>query len=119
MPWDPTSPPGSAPSPRPSPATNMATPALSDGAVTTRPIRLRDARVLEQELASNRHWLKQWEATNPTGPMGFDTRASIRSLLSGARNGSGVPFAIEYQGYFAGQLNVSSIAYGSLPSAAI
>ena len=97
----------------------MAIPTLSDGDVVIRPIRLRDARVLEQELASNRHWLKQWEATNPTGPMGFDTRASIRSLLSGARNGSGVPFAIEYQGYFAGQLNVSSIAYGSLSSATI
>jgi [ribosomal protein S5]-alanine N-acetyltransferase len=97
----------------------MAIPTLSDGEVAIRPIRLRDARVLEQELASNRHWLKQWEATNPTGPMGFDTRASIRSLLSSARNGSGLPFAIEYQGHFAGQLNVSSIAYGSLSSATI
>jgi ribosomal-protein-alanine N-acetyltransferase len=97
----------------------MAIPTLSDGPVTIRPIRLRDSRVLEQELASNRHWLKQWEATNPTGPMGFDTRASIRSLLANARTGSGLPFAVEFEGNFAGQLNVSSITYGSLSSATI
>ncbi|CAN5364763.1 GNAT family protein [soil metagenome] len=97
----------------------MSTPSLHDGSVTIRPIRLRDARVLERELASNRGWLRQWEATNPHGPVGFDTRASIRSLQSSARNGSGVPFVIEVDGEFAGQLNVSSIAYGSLSSASI
>ena len=51
-------------------------PTLSDGAVSIRPIRLRDARVLERELASNRDWLRQWEATNPDGPVSFDTRAA-------------------------------------------
>lgn len=97
----------------------VTTPTLRDGSVTIRPIRLRDARVLERELASNRGWLRQWEATNPHGPVGFDTRASIRSLQSNARNGSGIPFVIEVDGEFAGQLNVSSIAYGSLSSASI
>jgi ribosomal-protein-alanine N-acetyltransferase len=87
--------------------------------VTIRPIRLRDARVLERELTSNRGWLRQWEATNPLGPVGFDTRASIRSLLSNARGGAGLPFAVEVDGEFAGQLNVSSISYGSLSSASI
>jgi ribosomal-protein-alanine N-acetyltransferase len=92
---------------------------LRDGSVTIRPIKLRDARVLERELASNRGWLRQWEATNPHGPVSFDTRASIRSLQSNARTGAGIPFAIEVDGEFAGQLNVSSIAYGSLSSASI
>jgi ribosomal-protein-alanine N-acetyltransferase len=92
---------------------------LRDGSVTIRPIRLRDARVLERELALNRSWLRQWEATNPHGPVGFDTRASIRSLQSNARSGAGIAFAIEVDGEFAGQLNVSSIAYGSLSSATI
>jgi ribosomal-protein-alanine N-acetyltransferase len=87
--------------------------------VTIRSIRLRDARVLEKELSANRGWLRQWEATNPLGPVGFDTRASIRSLLSSARSGAGLPFAIEVDGEFAGQLNVSSISYGSLSSASI
>jgi ribosomal-protein-alanine N-acetyltransferase len=97
----------------------VTTPTLRDGSVTIRPIRLRDARVLERELASNRGWLRQWEATNPHGPISVDTRASIRSLQSNARGGSGLPFAIEVDGEFAGQLNVSSIAYGSLSSASI
>ncbi|HTL42102.1 MAG TPA: GNAT family protein [Pseudolysinimonas sp.] len=97
----------------------MTTPTLRDGAVTIRPIRQRDARVLERELAANRSWLRQWEATNPHGPLSFDTRASIRSLQSNARGGAGLPFAVEVDGEFAGQLNVSSIAYGSLSSATI
>jgi ribosomal-protein-alanine N-acetyltransferase len=97
----------------------MSIPTLRDGSVTIRPIRLRDARALEQELISNRAWLRTWEATNPHGPIGFDSRASIRSLLTNWRSGFGVPFAIEYEGEFAGQLNVSGLSYGSLSSASI
>ena len=97
----------------------MATPTLSDGHVTIRPIRIRDARVLENELMRNRAWLRQWEATNPHGPAGFDVKASIRSLQAHARSGAGLPFAIEVDGEFAGQLNVSGITYGSLSSATI
>ena len=97
----------------------MSISTLRDGGVTIRPIRLRDSRALEQELISNRAWLRTWEATNPHGPIGFDARASIRSLLSNWRSGFGVPFAIEYEGEFAGQLNVSGLSYGSLSSASI
>jgi len=94
-------------------------PSLSDGAVTIRPIRLKDTRALERALVDNRGWLRQWEATNPHGPLSFDVRASIRSLQANARAGLGLPYAIEYNGEFAGQLNVSSISYGSLSSATI
>ena len=94
-------------------------PTLSEGKITIRPIRLRDARVLDRELAENRPWLRKWEATNPHGPMSFDVRSSIRSLQQNARAGLGLPFVIEYDGQLAGQLNVSSIAYGSLSSATI
>lgn len=99
----------------------MATPipTLREGAVTIRPIRLRDAKPLERELLDNRGWLRKWEATNPNGPLSFDTRASIRSLQANARAGFGLPFVIEVDGQFAGQLNVSSITYGSLGSATI
>jgi [ribosomal protein S5]-alanine N-acetyltransferase len=92
---------------------------LEHGSVTIRPIRLRDARVLERELLNNRGWLRKWEATNPHAPMSFDVRSGIRSLQANARAGFGLPFAIEYEGQFAGQLNVSSITYGSLSSATI
>jgi len=94
-------------------------PTLSDGPVTIRPIRLRDARALERELLDNRAWLRKWEATNPYGAMAFDVKASIRSLQASARSGQGLPFVIEYEGELAGQLNVSGISYGSLSSATI
>jgi ribosomal-protein-alanine N-acetyltransferase len=97
----------------------MFVPTLSDGPVVIRPIRVRDARSLERELMENRGWLRKWEATNPHGPMSFDTRASIRSLQSNARAGYGLPFLIEYDGELAGQINVSSISYGSVSSASI
>jgi ribosomal-protein-alanine N-acetyltransferase len=92
---------------------------MREGKSSIRPIRLRDARVLERELLDNRTWLRKWEATNPHGPMSFDVRSSIRSLQTNARAGLGLPFAIEYDGEFAGQLNVSGITYGSLSSATI
>jgi ribosomal-protein-alanine N-acetyltransferase len=94
-------------------------PTLQHGEVTIRPVRVRDARSLERELLDNRSWLRKWEATNPVGPMNFDVRGSIRNLLSHSREGFGLPFLIEYDGELAGQLNVSSIAYGSLSSATI
>ncbi|GAB3607474.1 GNAT family protein [Conyzicola nivalis] len=94
-------------------------PTLRDGDISIRPVRLRDARVLERELLENRTWLRKWEATNPVGPMSFDVRSSIRHLQSNARAGLGLPFIIEYQGELAGQLNVSSISYGSVSMATI
>ena len=97
----------------------MSVPTLREGAVTLRPIRLRDARVVERELMENRRWLRQWEATSPHAPVNFDMRASIRNLLSHARAGTGLPFVMEYDGQVAGQLNVSSITGGSLASASI
>lgn len=97
----------------------MAVPTLSDGAVTIRGVRVRDARKLERELLDNRRWLGKWEATSPQGPMNFDVRASIRGLLSNAREGAGLPFVIECDGELAGQLNVSSMVWGSVSSATI
>ena len=94
-------------------------PTLSEGLVTIRPIRLRDSKALERELMENRGWLRKWEATNPHGPMSYDVRSSIRSLQQNARAGQGIPFVIEYDGQLAGQLNVSSVTYGSLSSATI
>ena len=97
----------------------MPIPTMREGLVSIRPIRLRDARQLERELLENRSWLRKWEATNPHGAMSFDVRSSIRSLQANARAGLGLPFAVEYDGEFAGQLNVSSMTYGSLSSATI
>jgi ribosomal-protein-alanine N-acetyltransferase len=94
-------------------------PTLATGGVAIRPIRLRDARAVERELVEGRSWMREWEATSPRGTVGFDTRGSIRALQQNARNGQGLPFVIEVDGQLAGQLNVTSIAYGSLSSATI
>lgn len=98
---------------------SIVIPTLKDGSVGLRPIRLRDSRLLEKSLLENRAWLRPWEATSAYAPLSMDTRASIRSLQSQARSGHGLPFIVEYDGELAGQLNVSSIAYGSLSSATI
>lgn len=94
-------------------------PVMFDGDIVVRPIRVRDATVLERELAANRRWLRPWEATVPCGGGPADVRSGIRSLLRHARTGASLPFVIEVDGEFAGQLNVSSISYGSLSSATI
>ncbi|MFB9307591.1 ribosomal-protein-alanine N-acetyltransferase [Agromyces hippuratus] len=97
----------------------VAVPTLRDGDVTLRPIRVRDAKPLERVLLANRGWLRQWEATYPGGGSVIDTRGSIRNLLAHARSGHALPFVIEVDGVLVGQLNVSSITYGSLSSATI
>lgn len=92
-------------------------PTLSEGRITIRPIKARDAKQLEMELMRNRAWLRKWEATAPQTFVSFDIKAGIRNLLIHAKAGAGLPFAIEFDGEFVGQLNVSGIVYGSLSSA--
>ena len=89
------------------------------GSVAIRLVRQRDARVLQNELLSNRGWLRPWEATSPDGPVSFDMRVGVRRLLQQYRDGAGVPFVMESDGEVAGQLNVWGIARGSLASATI
>ncbi len=92
-------------------------PTLTEGRVSIRAIKPKDAKKLEEELMRNRSWLRQWEATAPQTFVSFDTKAGIKNLLAHAKVGSGLPFAIEYDGELVGQLNVSGIVYGSLSSA--
>lgn len=92
-------------------------PDLASGPISIRAIRPRDAKQLEHELMTNRAWLRKWEATTPQSFISFDTKASIRSLLNAARFGGALPFAVELEGEFVGQLNVSGLVMGSLSSA--
>lgn len=89
------------------------------GDVAIRLVRPRDARTLQHELLTNRGWLQPWEATSPDGPVSLDMRTGIRRLLQQYREGSGVPFVMEWNGETAGQLNVWGVARGSLASATI
>ncbi|MCO7202057.1 GNAT family N-acetyltransferase [Microbacterium sp. CnD16-F] len=89
------------------------------GPISIRLVRPRDAKTLQTELVQNRSWLRQWEATSPDGPISLDMRSGVRRLLQQYRDGTGVPFVMEYDGEIAGQLNVWGIARGSLSSATI
>jgi ribosomal-protein-alanine N-acetyltransferase len=89
------------------------------GPTSIRLVRPRDARTLQNELLSNRSWLRPWEATSPDGAVSFDMRLGVRRLLQQYRDGIGVPLVMEYQDEIAGQLNIWGISRGSLASATI
>jgi [ribosomal protein S5]-alanine N-acetyltransferase len=89
---------------------------LSHGDVRVRPLRVRDARRWQQLRQTNNDWLQEWEATSPMPslepPPTF--RQSAKRMLAEAKLGRTMPFVVEYQGTFVGQINVSDITYGSL-----
>ena len=89
---------------------------LTQGDISLRIIRTKDAKTIEQLVLGNREWLRPWEATNPYGPTSFDFKGQIRSLLRQLENNDGMPFVILYQGEIVGQLNVANILHGSVSS---
>ena len=92
---------------------------LTHGDVSLRIIRTKDAKRIEQLVLGNREWLRPWEATNPHGPMSFDFKSSIRSLLRQLESNDGIPFVIMYRDEIVGQLNVANILHGSVSSCVI
>ena len=97
---------------------------LVDGPVRLRPLRLRDGAAWVESRTRNVDWLREWEATPPGAPAEVPTSAATfvtmtRRLRKEARRGSGLPFAVLYEGQFAGQLNVASVTRGSLHSASL
>lgn len=99
--------------------TVTAIPTLSDGPVTIRPVRVRDARELEATLLANRSWLSPWEATHPNGSGRWDVKSAIRGLLGQATEHTALPFIIELDGRLVGQLTVSGVSWGALASASL
>jgi ribosomal-protein-alanine N-acetyltransferase len=88
--------------------------------VALRPLRSRDATVWRELRRANSSWLREWEATRPgdvSGEIGYGPM--VRRLRSEARAGRTMPFAVEYEGRFVGQLTVAGITWGSLCAAHI
>lgn len=89
------------------------------GPVRLRPLRRGDRREWEEVRRTNRDWLLPWEATSPDGaapPLRF---ADVRRFSAQqARAGALMPFAIEVEGRFRGQLTVSGFQWGALSTAA-
>jgi len=92
--------------------------------VRVRPLRMRDGSAWVESRSRNVDWLRQWEASPPEGPAAVPTSmatfvAMTRRLRRDARSGYGLPFVVEVDGRFAGQLNVSNLTRGSLHSASL
>lgn len=90
---------------------------LREGNVVLRPLRLRDGRTWRQVRTVNSDWLGPWEATHPAEsgrPPSF--AQMVRGFSREARAGRMLPFALEYEGRFAGQITVSGLHWGSLRS---
>ena len=94
---------------------------LGHGDVTVRPIAHGDARAWKAARRANADWLRPWDATVPPGGNERATtfRALVRRLDRLARSGLCMPFAIEVDGRFAGQVTVNNIVRGSAQFASI
>lgn len=97
---------------------------LTDGDITLRPLRYRDARAWRDIRTRNRKWLAPWEATLPAEasssveiPTSFGQM--VRRNRREAAMGRMLPWAIAVDGVLAGQLTVGGISYGSLRGAYI
>jgi ribosomal-protein-alanine N-acetyltransferase len=94
---------------------------LTEGAITLRPLRQRDARDWRAVRARNADWLRQWEATSPEPAVDAPPTyaAMVRRLRAEAREGRTMPFVITFGDVLVGQLTVGGISWGSLRSAHI
>ncbi len=84
-----------------------------------RPLHTRDATAWSQVQLRNRDWLQSWEATVPDGDLAPSFGSMVRSVRRQARDGRALPFALEVDGRFRGQVSVSSVTWGSFRSASI
>lgn len=102
----------------PRPAGPLRVPA---GLVRLRPVRLRDGAVWSRIRLTDRAHLEPWE---PVAEVDWETRHSVTSwpsicsgLRAEARKGRMLPFAIELDGEFCGQLTLGNVTHGALRSA--
>ncbi|MEN8673759.1 GNAT family protein, partial [Nocardioides sp.] len=89
--------------------------------VTLRPLKASDVDAWRDARRRNAGWLSRWDATAPPGadakPVTF--RTLIRRLTRSAKAGTTLPFAVEVNGAFAGQLTVNNIVRGSAQFASV
>jgi ribosomal-protein-alanine N-acetyltransferase len=94
---------------------------LSHGPLRLRPLAVADRRAWRRVRQRNAAWLSRWDATTPPGadarPRTF--RAMVRAMQREARAGRQLPFALEYDGEFVGQLTINNLTRGSAQFASI
>ncbi|MGV9801202.1 GNAT family N-acetyltransferase [Mycobacterium sp. NPDC003449] len=91
------------------------------GVVRLRPVRLRDAAAWSRIRLADRAHLEPWE---PVTGVDWAVRHAVSSwpaicsgLRSEARRGRMLPYAIELDGQYAGQLTIGNVTHGALRSA--
>ena len=91
------------------------------GVVRLRPVRLRDAAQWSRIRLADRQHLEPWE---PSTEMAWEVRHSVAawpSVCSGlraeARKGRMLPYIIDVDGQFVGQLTIGNVTHGALRSA--
>ncbi|KUI29413.1 GCN5 family acetyltransferase [Mycobacterium sp. IS-1496] len=91
------------------------------GVVRLRPVRLRDAAQWSRIRLADRAHLEPWE---PVTGVDWEVRHAFSSwpsvcstLRSEARKGRMLPYVIEVDGHFAGQLTIGNVTHGALRSA--
>ncbi len=91
------------------------------GMVGLRPVRLRDGPQWSRMRLADRDHLEPWE---PSSEATWEMRHALSawptvcsSLRGEARRGRMLPFAIEVDGQFAGQITIGNVTHGALRSA--
>ncbi len=94
---------------------------VAAGTVRLRPVRLRDAAQWSRIRLADRAHLEPWE---PSTDMDWQLRHAVSSwpavcsgLRGEARKGRMLPYVIELDGQFAGQLTIGNVTHGALRSA--
>jgi ribosomal-protein-alanine N-acetyltransferase len=94
---------------------------VAAGVIRLRPIRMRDAAQWSRIRTADRAFLEPWE---PSAELDWPVRHSVSawpSVCSGlraeARKGRMLPYVIEVDGQFAGQLTIGNVTHGALRSA--
>lgn len=86
-----------------------------------RPISSRDARAWREVRSRNVAWLQRWDATAPPGasPRAHTFTSMVASMRRAARAGTQLPFAIEFEGRFVGQITINNVIRGSAQFASV
>ena len=94
---------------------------VSAGAVRLRPVRMRDGAQWSRTRVAERDKLEPWE---PTAEVDWTARHTVSAwpptysgLRAEARKGRMLPYVIEVDGRFCGQLTVGNVTHGALRSA--
>ena len=94
---------------------------LESHGIRLRPISQGDRVAWRRVRTANRAWLARWDATPPTrqAPSPRSYAAMVRQLRREARAGRQLPFVIEVERRFVGQVTVSNVVRGSAQFASV